>query len=74
MILLYIILSIISPSKEPLPGVKVELVGTDKTYYTNLNGQVLIPPNYNLKLSYISYITKTIDKDSIKPFVTLIPR
>jgi hypothetical protein len=74
MILLYIILSIISPSKEPLPGVKVDVLGTNKTYYTNLKGQVILPPNFNLKLSYISYITKTIDKDSIKPFVTLIPK
>ena len=74
MILLYLILSILSPGKEPLPGVKVELIGTDKTYYTDLKGQVTIPPNFDIRLSYISYQTKTINKDNIQPFVTLIPR
>jgi hypothetical protein len=63
-----------SPSKEPLSGVKIELVGTNKTYYTNLKGQVSIPYNSNISLSYISYRTKIINKDSIKPFIVLTPR
>lgn len=74
MILLYIILSIVSPSKEPLPGAKVDLIGTNKTYYTNLKGQVILPPNFNIRISYISYRPKIINKDSIPPFVTLTPR
>ena len=63
-----------SPSKEPLPGVKVELIGTNKTYYTNLKGQVTIPSNFNISLNYISYRTKIINKDSITPFIVLTPR
>ena len=67
-------MSIFSPSKEPLPGVRVELLGTNKTYYTNLKGQVTIPSNFNISLYYISYRTKIINKDSIKSLIILTHR
>jgi len=71
---LFILLFITDLSNEPLPGVKVELVGINKVYYTNVRGQVIVPSNFDLKLDYISYKTKTINKDSVKQHITLISR
>jgi RNase P/RNase MRP subunit p29 len=71
---LFILLFITDLSNEPLTGVKIELVGTNKVYYTNIKGQVLVPSDFDLKLDYISYKTKTINKDSVKQHITLISR
>jgi hypothetical protein len=71
---LFILLFITDLNNEPLPGVKIELVGINKVYYTNVKGQVLVPSDFDLKLDYISYKTKTINKDSVKQHITLISR
>jgi hypothetical protein len=71
---LLILLFVTDTNNEPLPGVKIELVGTNKVYYTNVRGQILVPSNYDLKLDYISYKTKIIDKDSVKQHITLLSR
>jgi hypothetical protein len=71
---LLILLFVTDTNNEPLPGVGIELVGTNKVYYTNVRGQILVPSNYDLKLDYISYKTKIIDKDSVKQHITLLSR
>lgn len=73
MLMLFILL-VTNVRKEPLHGVKVELVGTDKVFYTNINGQVSVPFGFDLKLDYISYQTKIVKKDSIKQPIILISR
>ena len=72
--LVLVILSIMGLNQEPLPGAKVELIGTDKVYYTNLKGQVTIPNNFDVKVSYISYQTKIVSKNNIQQPIILISR
>jgi hypothetical protein len=74
MLISLLILLITNSNNEPLHGVKVELVGTDKVFYTNINGQVSVPFGFDLKLDYISYQTKMVKKDSIKQSIILISR
>ena len=74
MLIPLLILLITNSNNEPLTGVKVELVGTDKVFYTDIKGQVSVPSDFDLKLDYISYKTKTIKKDNIEQQVILISR
>jgi len=74
MLISLLILLITNSNNEPLTGVKVELVGTDKVLYTDTKGRVSVPSDFDLKLDYISYKTKTIKKDSIKQQIILISR
>lgn len=74
MLILLFTLLITSPTHEPLTGVKVELEGTNKTYYTDINGKVNVPLGYNLKINYISYRTQLINKDSLNKKIILYNR
>ena len=74
MLISLLILLITNSNNEPLTGVKIELVGTDKVLYTDIKGQVSVPSDFDLKLDYIYYKTKTIKKDSIKQQVILTSR
>ena len=71
MLILLFTLLITSPTHEPLTGVKVELEGTNRTYYTDINGRVNVPLGYNLKINYISYRTQLINKDSLNKKIIL---
>jgi hypothetical protein len=74
MLILLFTLLIISPTHEPLTGVKVELEGTNRIYYTDINGRVNVPLGYNLKINYISYRTQLINKDSLNKKIILYNR
>jgi len=69
-----IILLIVDSNNEPLPGVKVELVGKHKVCYTDLYGHCVVPSDCSVIVDYISYKTKVVSKDSLEYPIVLQPR
>jgi hypothetical protein len=74
MLTLLLILIITNTKNEPLTGVKVKLEGTDKILYSDIKGRVTVPSGFDLTVDYISYQTKKIKKDSIRPRIILTTR
>lgn len=56
-------IQVLDTNSEVLPGAKIELMGTGKSYYTNLKGYCLIPVDVlksaqSIKVECISYKTQ----------------
>ena len=53
-------------SGEPLTGALIKINGIEKEYYTDFDGrfsiEALIPGNYDIEISYISFESTTLEK------------
>lgn len=69
-------IQVLDTNSEVLPGVRIELVGTGKTYYTNLKGYCLIPVDVlksaqSIKIECISYKTQLIENSELNSKIIL---
>lgn len=72
-------ISVVDAKNERIAGAAVEVVGTGKVFYTNINGICFIPKNLlnvgkSLTVNYISYKTSTIALDNADHKVVLTSR
>ncbi len=59
------VIQVLDVKNETIAGAKVQLAGSDRTYYTNIKGQCFIPANLlksgkGLVVECISYKTQTV--------------
>lgn len=72
-------IKVVDTNNEKLTGVSIELVGTGKKYYTDINGECKIPQNIlekskNLIINFISYKVVNIEKGELEDKITLETR
>lgn len=69
-------IQILDNNNETVIGAKIELVGTNYTYYTNLKGEVYIPSNLlkgskGINVECISYKTKNLKNYEVNSKIIL---
>lgn len=76
---LYRTISVVDAKNEKIAGAAVELVGTGKVFYTNLNGDCEIPEALflsakSITINYISYKTSVVLPENTNTKVILTSR
>lgn len=69
-------IQVMDVNNEQLSGVKVEVLGTNLVYYTNINGECTIPVHVlensaGLKIESVSYQTTKIEKNQLNSKIIL---
>lgn len=65
------LIKIVDKNNEIICGARIEILNTHQTYYSNINGECLIPNNGEIKVESISYKTEITE---IKDQITLESR
>lgn len=73
------VIEVFDSSNEALAGVKIELVGTGKSFYTGISGKANIPLNLlqqaeYVKVDYISYKSLKLNISELNSKIILVNR